>query len=307
MDCLQAAVLVARAGSFSAAAEQLGVTHAAISRRVAGAETWAGMPLFSRHARGVALTQDGERVLARVAQGLDLLDRAADPGRKVRHADVVRLATTNSLAAFWLAPRLQALEAAAGGLRIEVATDGRLVNLSKGEADLALRYGDGHWRDTRAQALFESHRLIPVLSRDLAASLGATPGASDLVRLPLIHSGDSGPWRTWFAAHRIGFRGRPVDRVFGHHDVAMAAARAGLGVALAMSPFLPATPDRAWLRMDHLSCEDERHWYVATRTGERHANTERVIEALLGMGRQLDAQSGGTHPEPKRRRSAQRG
>jgi LysR family transcriptional regulator, glycine cleavage system transcriptional activator len=114
LDCLLAALAVSRTGSFSGAAEELGVTHAAVSRRVAGAESWASLAIFRRHARGAVLTPEGERLLSRVSQGLELIDRAADRGRKVRRPSTVRLATTPSFTNHWLLDRLGALEAAAG-------------------------------------------------------------------------------------------------------------------------------------------------------------------------------------------------
>ena len=74
---LETVCTVARHGSFLAAAEVSGVTHGAISRRVAAVENWLGMTLFERHARGVRMTPDGQRVVGRIEQAFAIIDGAA--------------------------------------------------------------------------------------------------------------------------------------------------------------------------------------------------------------------------------------
>src|SRR3984957_2422165 len=71
---LETVCTVARQGSFLAAAEVAGLTHGAISRRVAAVENWLGMTLFERHARGVRLTPDGQRFVGRIEQAFGIID-----------------------------------------------------------------------------------------------------------------------------------------------------------------------------------------------------------------------------------------
>jgi len=284
LDCLLAALAVARTGSFSAAALELGVTHAAISRRVAGAETWAGLPLFIRHARGAKPTPDGERLLTRIWQGLDLLDHAADRGRKVRRPVTVRLATTPSMARFWLLERLAALEQAAGGLRIELLTESRLVDLAGEGVDLALRYGAGRWPGVRSQALFAHEELVPLVHRALLAPGRHAPKA--LLGLPRLFNADASGWRHWCEAQGLAFRAQPADRTLQGYELVQQAARCGLGVALVQAPLLEAEPPpELWLA---------RQWAVKARLGwhllrpaERPLGegAERVARALLQLAR----------------------
>lgn len=285
LDCLLAALAVSRTGSFSAAADELGVTHAAVSRRVAGAESWAGMAIFRRHARGAVLTADGERLLGRVSQGLDLIDRAADRGRKVRGASVVRLATTASFANHWLLDRLAAAESAAGGVRIEVDTQGRLVDLKREGIDLAVRYGVGGWKGMRERRLFKAvEQLVPVVSRAMLSKPPARLTARELAAMPLLHNGDASGWRVWFEAHGIAFRPRPTDRTLVYYHLTLAAARGGLGAALQQTPPLDwSDAGGATVQLAHLAVPDTRHWFLLQPPEEGSPSVEAVAAVLLGL------------------------
>lgn len=278
LDCLLAALAVARTGSFSAAALELGVTHAAISRRVAGAETWAGLPLFIRHARGARPTPDGERLLTRIWQGLDLLDHAADRGRKVRRAETVRVATTPSFARYWLIERLAALEQAAGGLRIEVLAESRLVDLGAEGVELAIRYGAGSWPGARSQALFERETLLPLVPHALLAPGRRKPEA--LLALPRLFNADASSWRHWCEAQGLPFRAHPADRTLQGYDLVLQAARCGLGVAMVQAPLVEAAlPPELWAA-PAWAVPARLRWHLLRPAAPLSQAAERVAQAL---------------------------
>src|SRR5690606_37685535 len=102
--------VAARLGSFSSAADQLNLTHGAISRQVAKLEKWLGFRVFERKARGVELTLEGNRLFIRTTEAFALIADNTDRWSEPRGSMVVRLATIPSVAALWLIPRLQALE-----------------------------------------------------------------------------------------------------------------------------------------------------------------------------------------------------
>lgn len=229
-DALQAALVAAEAGSFTAAASALGVTHATISRRVELVENWFRLSLFDRYARGVTVTPDGQLALAKVAHAFDQLRQARDARPVGANLPIVRLATTSSFARFWLISRLQELEGAVPDLRIEVVTSALNASLSNGEVDLAIRYGRGNWNDGEEEALFEEW-LFPVATPGLLRKLGAcTP--KTLCSLPLLHTGDTTLWRAWSKFHGRPLTPKPSDRVMGDYAQAIEAARSGLGVVL---------------------------------------------------------------------------
>jgi DNA-binding transcriptional LysR family regulator len=167
---LETVCTVARQGSFLAAAEVAGLTHGAIGRRVAAVENWLGMTLFERHARGVRLTPDGQRFVGRIEQAFGIIDSAANQWRSPRSPRLVKLSVVPAFAKLWFFERQAALESEAPALRIELDIDHRNANIASEQADLAIRYGRGNWRQLEVKP-FLPETLYPVPHPALAAQL----------------------------------------------------------------------------------------------------------------------------------------
>jgi DNA-binding transcriptional LysR family regulator len=132
---------VARAGTLSAAARLLQVDQSTMSRRLAALEASAGARLFDRTPAGYLLTAAGEAVRSRVE---DLESHALAIERQLLGQDMrptghVRLAASDSFAAWFLVPRLAALHELYPGIRVELVTGNQPVNLARREADISLR------------------------------------------------------------------------------------------------------------------------------------------------------------------------
>lgn len=153
IDSMTAALAVSQFGSFSAAAIELNITHAAVSRRVATLEAWAGIKVFKRHTRGVVPTEEGQRILARLDAALTQIEELSIP-RKTKHVlPPVRVAVTPSFARFFLLPKLSLLSGTPNDIHIEVIASLNHADLLGGEVDLAIRYGRGAWKKTHAVRL----------------------------------------------------------------------------------------------------------------------------------------------------------
>jgi len=131
---------IARRGTLSAAATELGTGLATVTRRIERLERALGVPLFSRHQNGYRLTDDGEALVAR-AEALEQAGHAFGAGGEgqAQVAGLVRLATAENLANALIIPSLPALLSRHPGLGIEVVTDVHTVNLHRRDADLAVR------------------------------------------------------------------------------------------------------------------------------------------------------------------------
>jgi LysR family transcriptional regulator, glycine cleavage system transcriptional activator len=228
IECLTAAFSAATTGSFSAAAIELGVSHAAVSRRVVGFEAWAGSKIFERHGRGVRPTLDGQRLITRLGQMFNEIDRLIDRERRPRRQRNVRVGVTPSFARFWLLPRLSELER--DDLSVEIMADQRHANLRAGEADILIRYGRGGWGIGQESALF-NEPMVPVASSK-PRKKPALFAASNVMALPLLHDSNIVLWRGWARNCGATFRVKDGDRILSDYGLAMDAARAGLGVAL---------------------------------------------------------------------------
>ncbi|WP_034853534.1 LysR substrate-binding domain-containing protein [Inquilinus limosus] len=285
LDALDTVCVVARQDSFSAAAEALGLTHGAVSRRVATVEAWLGTALFERHGRGVRLTPDGQRFVSKVEAAFRLIDEAAVRWRRRRGPEVVRISVVPGFAKLWLFERLAELEQGDPALRIEIAVEGRNADVEGGEVDLAVRYGTGGWRGVEVSKLLPE-RLYPVAHPRLAQRFGPSP--EGLLRAPLLHDSDLTGWRAWFASCGITLKPRPQDRRFEDYTLVLAAAEAGLGVALARAPF----SDRA-IRASGLVRLGEREvasplaYHLLTRTGETRPAVAALVVRMTALARTM--------------------
>src|SRR4051794_34815102 len=105
LEGLIAAAAAARSGSLTAAAEELGLTHSAVSRRIAAVEAWMGSELFERHGRGVRPTPAGYRLVRAGEEAFALIRAAAEPWRGPRGPRTLQLSVVPSFARMWLMPR----------------------------------------------------------------------------------------------------------------------------------------------------------------------------------------------------------
>lgn len=134
---------VHRTGSLAKAGKELHVVQTTVGRRVAQLEQGLGAKLFDRVPEGLRLTAAGRDVLC-IAERLEAEALALERlvrGRDVNPEGLVRLTTSEALGSRFLAPRLGRIRAKYPGVRLEIITDVRNYNLSRREADIAIRMG----------------------------------------------------------------------------------------------------------------------------------------------------------------------
>jgi LysR family transcriptional regulator, glycine cleavage system transcriptional activator len=289
IEGLAAVIEAHRGGSFSAAAAALEVTHGAISRRVQAVEHWLGTPLFERHGRGVRPTPAGQRFIAEIGQALSSIRDSADRWRPRQELPVVRISVVPSFARLWLLPRLPQLQGVPPRVRIELLLDHRVAELGEGGADLAVRYGRGRWPGVDATLLF-GERLFPVAAPALARRLGTQVSAAQLARESLLHDSDTSQWRAWLAHAGLRYRTKSADRRFEDYDLVLAAAEAGLGVALLR---FPLADDRvragALVRVSPLAIPNAAGHYLAARRDQPSPAQQTVAEELIALTAHLRA------------------
>ncbi|MCD9032313.1 LysR family transcriptional regulator [Luteimonas sp. Y-2-2-4F] len=232
LSALAAFESAARHQNFAHAAEELHLTPSAVSHHVRKLEARLGVPLFRRHARGVALTAEGRR-LADTAGGaindLDAVMRDLRAGLDDRHT--VHLTTLHSFAFAWLVPRLPDLAARHPDIRLRVDTGFALTRFDEAGPDLGIRFGPGHWPGLTTHLLLEE-ALFPVASPRLPG-IGDIRGPGDIPRFPLVADLSHLGWHDWLRGN--GVRGADIAPrfVFSDSTDMLEAAAQGLGVALA--------------------------------------------------------------------------
>lgn len=163
-DDIRTFLAIARAGTLSGAARTLGLTQPTMGRRLAAMEARLGARLLQRTPDGYVLTQLGEAVLGnaeRIEAEAISVERAVS-GRDVALEGVVRLTTVDTLAARILTPAIAALQQQHPGIAVELVPATQSLNLSKREADIALR-----------MARFEGHDIVSRRVGTLAVGLYA--------------------------------------------------------------------------------------------------------------------------------------
>ncbi|MCA0401503.1 MAG: LysR family transcriptional regulator [Proteobacteria bacterium] len=230
LEEIQIFVEVAVAGSFTAAAERLNLSHSSLSRKVAYLEDWLGMRLFERRAHGVQLTQEGVGYFLQFRDGLDIVNGALSKQPRQASTNIVHVALFNNFATAWLFPKHRMLLARTGGVRPRYIFDRRPTDFADG-TDLAMRYGMGDWPKTRAVRIARED-LVPVGNAVVVSEIGLDAQPEALLDFPLIHLIGEGAWRSWFSSHGIAYRQRPHDYVFEDQLLVTAATENGVGIAL---------------------------------------------------------------------------
>jgi DNA-binding transcriptional LysR family regulator len=132
---------LARQGRLAPAAKRLEVDHSTVGRRIAELEKALDAKLFDRTPTGFALTEAGQRLLAR-AEAMEAAASAIaeNVGQAAAPGGSVRLATMEGLASFYLAPRLAEFHASHPGITVELIISTQLLSLTKREADVSLSF-----------------------------------------------------------------------------------------------------------------------------------------------------------------------
>lgn len=186
----------ARHMSFRLAAAELNVTTSAVSRQIKAVEAEIGMALFTRTARGVALTPTGEALFAVLSQSLARISEVVQREKYGARMARVTLACSHAMATMWLMPRMGRFWKAHPEIVVDHLLSDWQRDYRRADVELRIRYGSGAWTDETAQLLFDEI-LYPVCSPAFASKhAGATP--ADIPRLPLLHVDWSEPdWTDW--------------------------------------------------------------------------------------------------------------
>lgn len=260
----------ARHGSFTRAADELGMTQSAVSYQIKALEERVGAPLFLRRPRQVELTETGLRLAAASTQALDVLSAAFGTMRD-DVAGKLTISTVPTLATNWLAPRLGLFQLANPSIAVRLETSPRYVDFSREDVDVAIRVGTGNWPGLVAHPLLPTI-FTPMLSPELAASIGGINEPADLLRLPILTPTDPW-WSQWLTAAGVspeGLKGRPQNEMGSQANEARAAI-AGQGVAI-LTPFF-FTSELASGRLIQpfdLLWEDEASFWLVYPQGRRN-------------------------------------
>jgi LysR family glycine cleavage system transcriptional activator len=283
----------ARHQSFSKAADELNLTHGAISHSIRGLEERLGSRLFERRARGVVLTEAGRALALKVRLSVGLLSEAFEARPWLQRSHLV-VSVLPAFAARVLVPLVALFRAAHPEITLDLRMTQRLADLTAGDADVAIRYGPGRWPGVSSFKLADE-QIFPVASPLYGSALPAAPEA--LCVEDLIGHGEL-PWRPWFAA--AGLDRPEPDMRLRIDDSAMLldAAAAGAGIALGRS-VLAASDLRAGRLVRLFETEitaGYAYWLVWNPVSEKQEAIGRFRDWLVA---QLQETTRGAHRPPE--------
>lgn len=238
----------ARLGSFTRAATALHITPAAVSQQIRHLELQLDITLFERHSRGIKLTEKGASLHLVVSPSLENIASAISTLQNDSViSNEVRVKSTPSFAFKWLVPRLSDFYRQHPDIQIHIFADGALVDKSGSDYDLAIDFAPTPYPNSESDAqptLLMSEALVPVMSPQYATQHNwQDPNVWKKVNLlhdtmPWLNSVPEFEWRYWFSKQQLDTYYPTQNHYFNRADLAMEAAVAGQGVALARSALL---------------------------------------------------------------------
>ncbi|WP_051284285.1 transcriptional regulator GcvA [Nisaea denitrificans] len=237
LTALRAFEAAARLGGVSKAADELHVTHAAVSHQIRALEDWFGLSLFDRAGRQIKLTEAGAKLLSPVSAAFDGIASAVGLVCEDANQKVLTVSAAPSVAYKLLVPRLSSFASMEPDVEVHLHHSVTLSNFVSDGVDVAVRFGRGNWPGTVSKRIMEGFAQ-PFSSPSLLQRAGYTLDdlpltPEQIATLPLHHEDSTEFWRTWFekaGAPGLRFRSGAV-----FHDAAsiLNVAVAGQGVVLA--------------------------------------------------------------------------
>jgi LysR family glycine cleavage system transcriptional activator len=282
----------ARLASFALAADELHLSHSAVSHQIKLLEQELGQPLFRRVGRSVVLTDAGKDFARTVREILRRLEDGVVRLAPYQKPSGVILYTSTSFARGFLRPRMAQFRAELADVDLWLDTTERTVDFSSDEVDILITHAGGVAAHGTIDAHLLEDRRLPVAAPSLIGKMGGSSGGpAAIVGWPLLHDESEVSWRQWFSQ-----AGLPdVDSIsgsnFSDHALMIDAAADGHGVALASEicadPYLqsgalvalagPCIPQAAYrIYCDLRSYDDDQvrrvyEWFV--REAERSEST----------------------------------
>lgn len=229
--------VAARCKSFTEAAEELGVTQAAVSRQIGVLEGFFKAKLFERSVRSVKLTPIGRQLHDDVSSAFQIIRWSTD--RIFQENVLVRVQTYPTFAARWLMPRLSHFMTKFPAVDLRVQTAIKPVDFSKTDTEIAIQFGRGDWPDMTAHPLVPD-AIEPVCSPHLA-SIPAPGDMNALLQNTLLTSKyRSRDWADWF--EHFGVQSGTDKRwlAFESSILTFQAAIEALGIAMGQTALLSA-------------------------------------------------------------------
>jgi LysR family glycine cleavage system transcriptional activator len=261
---LRAFEAASRAGNFSSAGEELGLTPAAISHQVRSLEEHLGYPLFSRQTRPMELTMMGELYLPWVIKSFETLRMGTLDVFGARRMQPVRIRCLPTFAQAWLMKQLPDFRARHPEINLQLHTGTWASAIQSDQLDVEIWFGDGEWPGQRA-TLLSRDPVLPLCHPELCPKTGKL---DELCEAPLIDIiGVADNWRQFFRQENLSPPTHISAISVDQSSAALEIAATGLGHALVSACFAaPYLEDGRLVKSLTLQLETDQAIYVTCPT-----------------------------------------
>lgn len=233
LNALKMFEAVARNNSLTYAAEELCVTHSAVSHQIKQLETWMGKKLFYRHAHGVSLTDDGKILFTTCLQAFNSIENCIIQLQKIPKFESITLGAPTSFIANWLIQRLEKFEKNFPNIKIKLMTCNNIKALEAEQIDLLIL-------NQNTPFIFSNDIYSLSLFPDLIGPV-CTPVQECHIKQPidilshvLLHSeSNKEAWSIWAEKYHIDINKVKHHRYFEHLNLILEATASNLGIAIA--------------------------------------------------------------------------
>ena len=275
----------ARCGSHAAAARELEVTPAAISRQIQRIEAFLAVQLFEPLGRGRTLTSEGRELADAVSIGLEHVAGVVTKLRGRSNQSSLKIATPLAFASLWLMPRIVGFRQAHPDIELRFMTSDVDLDPRSEGISLAVRYGRGDWSGLSVQPLLHPH-VFPVCTAEYLKNCGGIASIDDLLAQTLLERVGEGSfvvtWAAWLKGASVRPRRSPRFIFFNSYELLIRAALVGEGIALGVDVLVEDL-----LRQKHLVCPlpDKVLWseayYLVSPRGEPLTREMELFSAWL--------------------------
>lgn len=267
MSAVRAFEAAARHLSFTRAAEELGMTQAAVSYQIRLLEDRIGAPLFVRLPREVRLTGAGRQLAPKVTEAIDLLGAAfSEIADKTEHH--LHISVLPTVVSSWLGQRLASFQTAHPNISIRVHMSTELIDFKRDAIDLAVRSGAGDWPGNDVFPLFPLD-YVPVCTPSFLEKHQLKEPA-DVLRIRRF--GNANWWRRWMIETGVEPpASNGTELIFDVQAMDVATILSDHGMAIAVSTFLmdELKSGRLIRPFEHVVRDGRAYWLVYPQSTRR--------------------------------------
>ncbi len=280
LSALRAFAAFAERGSVAEAGDSLNVSHAAISQQIRALEKHLDVSLVDRQGRALELTLSGHRLAQALHLGFGVIENAVREIVKQGDTRPIHITCTPMFAAKWLMPRLGEFRERHPEIDLILDPTGKVVDMRKGEFDLAIRHGDGNWAGLEAEMFLPVQLVVTAAPALVAGRDIASP--SDLLDLPWVEELGTTEASAWMQSR--GVKGEPRGpRVRLPGNLLLEAVLGGQGVAVKIREFVQDELASGRL-VELFHEEDARGYHIVTRSGVLRPQVRKFAAWLRQQG-----------------------